>query len=84
MHQQIKASDIKLGFDAIYDDKSYPPRVKMTIMLRDSRDQFKLPIKFVGCTKNSLLDIDLALPLTGILCYYVISDYYESMINTHG
>ena len=73
IYQQIRASDVnfwKMGFDAMqlqYDNKTYPPRVKMTIMLKNSRDQFKLPIKFMGCTSNSLLDIDLALPLTGNL-----------------
>ena len=45
------------------DNKIYPPRVKMTIMLKNPRDQFKLPVKFEGCSSDSLLDIDLALPL---------------------
>ena len=45
-----------------HETRMYPPRVKMTIMLRD-QDSHKLLIKFVGCSADSQLDTELALPL---------------------
>ena len=65
---QIRASDIdfwKSGFDKLqlqHMTRMYPPRVKMTIMLRDLENH-KLLIKFLGCSTDSQLDTELALPL---------------------
>ena len=48
----------------MHEKRIYPPRVKMTIMLRDSESR-KLLIRFVGCSKfnDGQLDTELALPL---------------------
>ena len=46
--------------------KMYPPRVKMTIMLKDL-ESHKLLIKFLGCSTDCQLDTELALPL-GMCC----------------
>ena len=42
--------------------KVYPPRVKMTIILRDF-ESHKLLIKFLGCSTDCQLDTELILPL---------------------
>lgn len=41
----------------------YPPRVKMTIMLRNPDEVIKLPIKFSGHADDAELDVELAVPL---------------------
>ena len=43
----------------------YPPRVKMTVMMRSVDHIFKLPIKIKGCSGDNRLDIELAFPLSG-------------------
>ena len=71
---QIKACDIdfwKNSFDdmkLMHKTKLYPPRVKMTIVMKvDSASAVSvLPVRFFGCSDNSQLDVDLALPLPGI------------------
>lgn len=46
-----------------HDRKMYPPRVKMTVCIKTFDYSFKLPIKFDGCSSDSLLDVELAFPL---------------------
>ena len=41
----------------------YPPRVKMTVTLRNPNHVLKLPVKFEGCTSDSQLDTDITFPL---------------------
>ena len=43
--------------------KMYPPRIKMTISMTNSDFTSTLPIKFEGCTDNSLLDVNLTIPI---------------------
>ena len=45
-----------------HETRVYPPRVKMTIMLKDL-DSRKLLIRFDGCSSDSQLDTELAVPL---------------------
>ena len=45
-----------------HERKMYPPRVEMTVSIRDPAFTFTLPIKFEGCANNSLLDVDLTIP----------------------
>ena len=65
---QIKASDIAFwdkNFTVMqrkHERKMYPPRVKMTVSIKDPNAHFVLPVKFVGCIENEL-DTDLTLPL---------------------
>ena len=69
---QIRASDIDfwregLKFDVMrlrHDKKLYPPRVKMTVSFQSSDLQFKLPVKFEGCSNDSQLDVELTFPLS--------------------
>ena len=76
---QIKASDIAFwdkNFTIMqrkHERKMYPPRVKMTVSIKDSSlTHFVLPVKFVGCKDNEL-DTDLTLPL-GII-HSMLSQY---------
>lgn len=41
----------------------YPPRVKMTVSLRNPDLTLKLPVKFSGCLSDSQLDVELTFPL---------------------
>ena len=66
---QIKASDIAFwdkNFSIMkrqHEWRMYPPRVKMTVSIKDSSiTDFVLPVKFIGCRDNEL-DTDLTLPL---------------------
>ena len=67
---QIWASDIDF-WNKKYDSETmkmrhkrrmYPPRVKMTVCMRSSDQQFKLIVKFLGCSHDSQLDVELAFP----------------------
>ena len=40
----------------------YPPRVKMTVTLRNRGDIFKVPVKFSGHV-DAELDVELTVPL---------------------
>lgn len=67
---QIRASDINFWgspFDSMrlrHETKMYPPRVKMTVTLNNFLNQsFKLQIKFIRCSRDSLLDVELTFPL---------------------
>ena len=41
----------------------YPPRVKMTVSLKNPDLTLKLPVKFTGCLSDSQLDVELTFPL---------------------
>lgn len=43
--------------------KMYPPRVKMTVSAKCYDFSFKLPVKFIGCSSDSELDVELMFPL---------------------
>ena len=45
-----------------HEKKMYPPRVKMTVILKNKEDAI-VPVKFLGCSSDSQLDIDLPFPL---------------------
>ena len=68
MCMQIRASDINFWgnpFDFMrlkHETKMYPPRVKMIITLNNLSQSFKLQIKFIGCSHDSQLDVELTLP----------------------
>ena len=66
---QIRAAEIDFwgkDFDTMktrHVRRMYPPRVKMTVLMNSSEYLFKLPIKFIGCSADSQLDVELAFPL---------------------
>ena len=43
--------------------RMYPPRVKMTVSLKNPDLTLKLPVKFTGCLSDSQLDVELTFPL---------------------
>ena len=43
--------------------KMYPPRVKMTVSLKNPDITLKLPIKFAGCSSDNQLDVEITFPL---------------------
>ena len=51
-----------------HEMKTYPPRVKMTVILADASDYVKIPVKFDGCSNDDQLSLDLMFPL-GIIIY---------------
>ena len=67
---QIRALDIDFwskGFDSMrlrHARRMYPPRVKMTITLKDFSLTFKLLVKFIGCSQDSNLDVELTFPFS--------------------
>ena len=66
---QIRASEIDFWgkeFDVMHLRhrlKMYPPRVKMTVMMKSLDLNFKLLIKFIGCSNEGRLDTELTFPL---------------------
>ena len=52
-----------------HERNMYPPRVKMTIILRDPNVIIKLPVKFSGHDGDNQLDVELSVPL-GRLRHY--------------
>ena len=46
-----------------HERKMYPPRVKMTVSMRNPKLTHTLPIKFEGCEDNLQLNVDLTIPL---------------------
>lgn len=44
----------------------YPPRVKMTVDMKDPDTTIKLPVTIEGCSGNSQLDMELIFPLMGM------------------
>ena len=48
--------------------KMYPPRVKLTVKMGPSPNNFKLPIKFEGCLDEDL-DTELIFPLDSPLIH---------------
>ena len=66
---QIKGSDISFWdrdfavMQRKHEMKMYPPRVKMTVSIKDPNTQFVLPVKFSGCRNDGELDMDITLPL---------------------
>ena len=65
---QIRITDIEFwnrdanDMKRRHERKMYPPRVVMTISIRNPELTHTLPIKFEGCADNSQLDIDLTIP----------------------
>ena len=45
----------------------YPPRVKMTVSIREPNLTVILPVKFTGCKTDGRLDMDLTLPFSKLL-----------------
>ena len=70
---QIRASDIdfwNFAFRIIklqHEKNIYPPRVKMTVVMRAPDHILKIPIKIKGCSRHNQLDVELAFPLLGEL-----------------
>ena len=66
---QIKALDIDITGEEIsimrfkHTNKIYPPRVKMTVAMINPETLLKLPVRFVGCSSDSQLDMELIFPL---------------------
>ena len=88
---QIKAFDIdfwNFPYNQIklrQKKNMYPPRVKMTVVMRSDHD-LKLPIKIEGCSSNCQLDVELAFPLFGKITYLsvtIISGYKLAIFKNH-
>ena len=66
---QIRITDVdfwKRDFNDMkqrHERKMYPPRVKMTVAMRNPTCTHKVPIKFEGCEDNLPLNVDLTIPL---------------------
>ena len=66
---QIRAADINFwrkGFDAMqlrHERKMYPPRVKMTVAMKNADQMMKLPVRIEGCSGDDQLDTELTFPL---------------------
>ena len=41
----------------------YPPRVKMTVTMKNPETIFKLPVRIEGCVGDDQLDTELTFPL---------------------
>lgn len=54
-----------------HDTKTYPPRVKMTVVMREDSSYTVLPIKIDGCLDGDPLNLDLVFPLS-IINYLII------------
>lgn len=46
-----------------HSNKTYPPRVKMTVAMKYPETFLKLPIKITGCSNECQLDTELIFPL---------------------
>ena len=46
-----------------HETRMYPPRVKMTVTLRNPDQILKIPVKFEGCSSDSQLNTDITFPL---------------------
>ena len=89
---QIRALDIEF-WNKKFDDlqrqhqrRMYPPRIKMTVRSRNPDSIFKIPIKFIGCSSDSNLDLEITFPLgererererKHVLCCYDIWNNYD-------
>ena len=77
MQIQISKIDFwRLGFDVMqlqHEKKIYPPRVKITVILKSTEDAI-VRIKFVGCSSDSQLDVDLPFPLYTGTCNFHFVD----------
>ena len=51
----------------------YPPRVKMTVTIKNHDSAFKLPIKVLGCSSESNLNVELTIPLGMTIYLYAIT-----------
>ena len=66
---QIKASDVDftgIAFNTMklkHKKKMYPPRVTMTVIMKNPSSTLTLPIRFIGCSSGHQLDVELILPL---------------------
>ena len=41
----------------------YPPRIKMTVCMKNPNHYITLPVKVLGCEGDDKLDVELTLPL---------------------
>ena len=66
---QIRAADINFwsrDVDAMqlrHERSMYPPRVKMTVVLKNPDTVLKLPVRIEGCSTDNQLDTELTFPL---------------------
>ena len=94
---QIRAPDIDFWEARVevmklkHETNMYPPRVKMTVTMRNPENNIKLPIKFEGCSSDSQLNTDIIFPLgfpSSTLSSSASSgsqaDYYSYSINALG
>ena len=64
---QIRVSDIDFAgkdlehMELLHKMKMYPPRVKITIAAKSQDVILKIPVKFEGCSSDSLLDTELVI-----------------------
>ena len=72
LFQQIRAAKIDFWTDSynmedlqlMHEKHVYPPRVNMTVTLKDPGSVFKLLIRFEGCSSDSQLNADITFPLS--------------------
>ena len=69
LYIQIKASDVEfmsIAFNTMklkHKKKMYPPRVTMTVIMKNPSSTLTLPIRFMGCSSDHQLDVELIFPL---------------------
>ena len=74
---QIRVSDMSFWgkdlehMEFLHEMKMYPPRIRMTIAAKCQDAILKIPVRFEGCSSDSLLNTELLI-LPGIL---VVSIY---------
>ena len=68
-HMQIHISDIDFWEKScdemwlMHVRKMYPPRITVTVALKNPAEIVEFPVRFTGCSKDGQLDKDLLLPL---------------------
>ena len=63
-----------------HERKMYPPRVKMTVVMKNPDTILKLPVRIDGCSSDNQLDTELTFPL-GKSCYIYGRHHFSVMYN---
>lgn len=50
-----------------HEKSMYPPRVKMTVVLKNPDTVLKVPVRIEGCLTDNQLDTELAFPLSMLI-----------------
>ena len=64
----------------MHERKMYPPRVRLTIRMRDPNLITTIPVRFIGCAVEGKLDIELSLPLGNTIMLTIQQQVKMSML----